>query len=336
MSENWHSETTPSGQRFVMKERSFRFANQTPPKAGPEADTENYASQLALPRECHRCRGTDGDTPSPVNVPLPLSVAPRKKEQKLFPSPSIYHDQYGWTPFDTADFADKFQRPEYANVQEILLSSGGFSKYWRIVGLQEDVAPSADTRALNEVELFQLRHDCAAMYDDRSLDESHPPNPHDPKSMSQFYSPFPHNSTNTFAPLSSATDSYNAGMDVRCAESSGDSSYCPCPDPSCSLCHSQAGSQSLSQASTAEASSDEDAEVHNTYNMANNASDPMAPGRRLAAAQPACMDSSLERTPRQGDFPTQPLWLPIRQKKTVLSHVSEDTSDDEAHIRGII
>jgi hypothetical protein len=338
-SDKWRDltiETTPSPQRRAMKQRSFRFSNQTPPRAGPEADVENEPSQHTLSVDSHNRRVVLSNTPSPVNVPLPLSVAPKKKEQKLFPLPSIYHDQYGWTPFDTAEFADVFQRNEYANVQDILLCSGGFAKYWRIVSLQEDEAPSADTRALNEEELSQLRHDCAAMHNARPSDLSYPPNPYDPDSMSKIYSPFPHCDVNTFAPLSRTTCKYNAGMGTRCAESSGDSSYYPCSDPSCSLCHSRSGSQDLSQASAVEASSDEDSEGHAARDMANSAYKPMTPEKVHAVGQSACVDGSQEKTPRRGDFAPQPLWLPIRDKKSVLSHISEYTSDDEAHIRGIL
>lgn len=130
--------------------RAFRFSN-----ASPTMPSEEGVSPTAFGWEGHKLATADG-TPSPVSVPLPLSI-PNKS------APSRWRDQHGWTPFAEPQFHQAFAEAYQDNSYSVLKQTGGFAKFWRVMGLPEATNASDDTKALTESDLESLSERCFAI-----------------------------------------------------------------------------------------------------------------------------------------------------------------------------
>jgi hypothetical protein len=328
------SSTTP------VRTRAFRFSSTTPPGAVPKGPTRLSRDGGPLPRHVYTgINAFEDKTPSPVAVPLPLSVPP--KQQTM----SKWRDQHGWTPFDEPRFPEAFVSSQ--DIHYMLLQPGGMSQVWRILSLPRVTAPDEDTKALNENDIKGLGHFCAHLHmanvmygtgvDDR-LERRN--------SMSELFSPYSSDYINPFGPLSSpaiSRDDFSATedkstspdylnlqrsprqysgevstMDGSVANLSTDS------DNSCSLCKTQ--NSSCRCTATTQSSLDPGNGYDPEYQSVR------APTKRCASR----VSGSIDTTPKQSDFTKRILGKVDRDSSLTTTDTNTTGSDEEQYIKGII
>ena len=147
------SSTSPSRSR-----RAFRFSNHSDHKQEVEKIGNTSFSW-----------GTHdaSKTPSPVSVPLPLSIPPKKILGKPSPFPASHTNNQTWLPFQEPRFAQALVTAicggagiEY--VYAVLQERGGFARLWKELGLGRWNAPGEDIRACSHQEIADVIHQARA------------------------------------------------------------------------------------------------------------------------------------------------------------------------------
>ena len=182
--------------------------------------------------------GRTAQTPSPVSVPLPLSIPPKKRAYSTPTTPFRYANQYGWSPFDEDLFLDIFLSTSY--LHPLLLKEGGFYVFWKQADLPLESAPTFDTKALTHEQVgdLVLQTHRLRRIGGRSLNEN------TSDAMAKLFSPFVSSSVNKYGPLATHHEDYSgevSTVDFPSAEASSETG----PTFSSPQVSSEAGQHSL-------------------------------------------------------------------------------------------
>lgn len=346
--------TTPARAR-----RPFRFSNQTPPGV-PPADIGTSRSGWEghkFPLQVYGHEKTfEDDAPSPVAIPLPLSVAPQQRGR------TKWRDQHGWTPFDETRFPEAFLASQDIHdvLYELLRRPGGFAQAWNILGLPNITAPEDDTRALNSVAINEMLRCCTSTCaaDKSSHTTFGPPFRHR-NSMSELFSPKTSDDVNPFSVLANQyrhpdemttiddgsvilefpslvrSPRKYSGEVSTINDSSGDTDHSSSLTV-CSQCKSQNGFCRCSE-STQTSTEPEDVEAGSGGASSDmRKQDSTRTPTKLVDQSTTIKSGSVETTPRQRDLSKREFRLPIRERSLATTESSVADSDDEQYVKGII
>jgi hypothetical protein len=324
------SSTSPSRTR-----RPFRFSNSIG-KSGPPSPTGNTSFSWHTrspvtptgpdtnPFETGSPQNepAEGQTPSPVSVPLPLAIAPKK----FGLIPTQYVDEHGWSPFTELGFPEALL--EAPTLHQLLLTEGGFATFWSDAGLPKATAPKYNTKPLSKAELRKLIADAVKLQAGPSAQKMLGPH-----SMDKLFSPPASSYGNRFAALAGSQRSYSGEVDTPdMSVADGCSDIGPPHSGShCKACLTRASYESSSM-------HDSESDLDDSSSKENyDPSDQRTPSRL------PCPIAG-ERTPKQDDFIKKsipPLKIPTRtylreSETSMTTTTSAGLSEDEKFAKGII
>jgi hypothetical protein len=304
-----------SGPSSPMGNTSFSWHTRSPvTPTGPDTNPFEVEAPSNSPFE--------GQTPSPVSVPLPLSIAPKK----FGLIPTQYVDEHGWSPFAELGFPEALL--EAPTLHHLLYNEGGFATFWSDAGLPKATAPKFNTKPLSKAELRKLIADAVKLQASPAAQKmlgSH--------SMDKLFSPPASNNGNRFAALAVPQRTYSGEVDTPdMSVADGCSEIEPShSDSGCNACLTRASYESSSMH---ESESDlDDSSSKENYRP----SDQRTPSR---VAYPIAG----ERTPKQDDFikkSISPLKISTRRypresETSVTTTTSAGFSEDEKFAKGIV
>jgi hypothetical protein len=144
-------------------------------------------------------------TPSPVSIPLPLSIPPKALPFRLRQH-DRHVDRFGWSPFDERLFPERLL--SLPQLHHLLRVSGGLATFWKESGLPAASGPQPNTDRISEDQLQSMIRTATKMI---SMQESHNTQALTARSneMDELFSPWVSSNVNKFAPLSRHEKDYS-------------------------------------------------------------------------------------------------------------------------------
>ena len=260
----------------------------------------------------------ENQTPSPVSIPLPLSIAPKNLAHGMTKATPKYSDQHGWSPFEEKRFPDVFLSAPHLHPS--LLNQGGFLAFWEAAGLPEDSAPAADADALSQEQVCDL------------LRTAHRVKRVTPNAMAfDAFSPWVASNVNKFAPLARHHQDYSgevSTVDISTIDVCSEAGT-PCSDRDCKACVTRDSYESSGDRSTLSSVSGYESDMSATTSDKENI-------RLAGTLTPSRLPRPVagDKTPKQTDYTNVPI-QPLNKRAEKYFRGSETSDMTTSTVRGM-
>ena len=276
-------------------------------------------------------------TPSPVSIPLPLSIPPRKLPFRLRQPELRYTDQFGWSPFDEQLFPESLLSSP--SLHFLCLTSGGFRAFWHEADLPEETAPRYDSAIVSEEQLQSMLAYARRFTESPDILPEQVDFPVSCNIMDKMFSPWAASNVNKFAPLASHQKDYSgevSTVNLSTVDICSDAGP-PCADHNCKMCLSRESYESSTDRSALGSVSGYESDMEGVYSEQENIppSGFHTPSRLPRFAIP-------DKTPTQTDFAKHTLNRSNgkRFRDSEASNTTASTigymSEDEKFAKGIV